>query len=150
VTRLRTFATERAQRGRRSLVQVCLVKSITSSAVSFAAIVAGLSAGGAGSLALAHSSMTVCACGPADRLERSPTILATPITSLCKLVSLETPAARIIALGTLAATDERTKPGSLELRSRNGSFCCARMERSLSHDVPIGATQVSLAQLNER
>ena len=24
------------------------------------------------------------------------------------------------------------------------------MERSLSHDVPIGATQVSLAQLNER
>src|SRR3981189_302872 len=25
-----------------------------------------------------------------------------------------------------------------------------RMERSLSHDVPIGATQVSLAQLNER
>src|SRR5256714_14370092 len=27
---------------------------------------------------------------------------------------------------------------------------CARTERSLSHDVPIGATQVSLAQLNER
>src|SRR5258707_13422309 len=70
VTRLRTFATERAQRGRRSWVQVCLVKSITSSAVSLGTIVAGLSAGGAGNLAVAHSSMTVCAGEPVHRVDK--------------------------------------------------------------------------------
>jgi len=42
------------------------------------------------------------------------------------------------------------RPVRLELLSRNGPFCGVRAERSLSHDVPIGATQVSLAQLNER
>src|SRR5215831_19061203 len=42
------------------------------------------------------------------------------------------------------------RPVRLELLSRNGPFCGVRTERSLSHDVPIGATQVSLVQLNER
>src|SRR4029450_7351316 len=90
VTRLRTFATERAQRGRRSLVQVCLVKSITSSAVSFGTIVAGLSAGGAGSLAVDHSSITVCACAPVDTVERRP-MMAAPTASLLNLVILDPP-----------------------------------------------------------
>src|SRR5262245_25947690 len=81
VTRLRTFATERAQRGRRSFVQVCLVKSMTSSAVSFGTIVADLSAGGAGNLAVAHSSITVCPCEPVY-VERRPAMVAMPtITS---------------------------------------------------------------------
>src|SRR6266850_1807618 len=56
-----TFATEAAQRGRRSTLQVWTVKSITSSAVSAGIRVAALSAGGGGSFALVHSSMTVCA-----------------------------------------------------------------------------------------
>src|SRR5262252_5921630 len=38
----------------------------------------------------------------------------------------------------------------LALPSRNGQFCRLNGERALSHDVPIGATQVSLVQLNER
>src|SRR5262249_13657833 len=42
------------------------------------------------------------------------------------------------------------RPVRLELLSRNGPFCGVRTERSLSHDVPIGATQLSLAQLHER
>ena len=42
-------------------VQVCLVKSITSSAVSLASIFAGFSGGGGGNLAVLHSSITVCA-----------------------------------------------------------------------------------------
>src|SRR5580698_5449414 len=56
-----TFGTESAQRLRRSGVQVCTVKSITSSAVSLALSVTGLSCGGAGSLTWLQSSMTVCA-----------------------------------------------------------------------------------------
>src|SRR5882762_3838953 len=56
-----TFGTEAAQRGRRSTLQVWTVKSITSSAVSAGIRVAALSAGGGGSFALVHSSMTVCA-----------------------------------------------------------------------------------------
>src|SRR6266540_7360190 len=123
VTRLRTFATERAQRGRRSLVQVCLVKSITSSAVSFGTIVAGLSAGGAGNLAVDHSSITVCACAPADRVERRPTMAAAPTASLLNLVILDPPAAKYSYFCKLAATAERAKPIRLELRTRNGPFC---------------------------
>src|SRR5204863_9370536 len=46
--------------------------------------------------------------------------------------------------------ENRALVARLELRRRNSSFSCARTERPLSHDVPIGATQVSLAQLNER
>src|SRR5215217_7318667 len=61
-TSFATFGTEAVQRGRRSLVQVWLVKSITSSAVSLGAeIVAGLSCGAAGSFAVLHSSTMVCA-----------------------------------------------------------------------------------------
>src|SRR5208282_3236816 len=56
-----TFGTESAQRLRRSGVQVCTVKSITSSAVSFGTSVTGLSGGGAGSLAWYQSSMMVWA-----------------------------------------------------------------------------------------
>src|SRR5665213_3437246 len=54
-----TFGTLSAQRLRRSGVQVCTVKSMTRSAVSFGTSVTGLSAGGAGSLALFQSSMMV-------------------------------------------------------------------------------------------
>src|SRR5436189_5475146 len=93
VTKLRTFATERAQRGRRSLVQVCLVKSMTSSAVSFGAIVAGLSAGGAGNLAVAHSSITVCPCEPVY-VERRPAIVAMPTITLRTLFILDLPRLR--------------------------------------------------------
>ena len=50
VTSFTTFGTESAQRLRRSGVQVCLVKSITSSAVSLGSILAGLSGGGGGNL----------------------------------------------------------------------------------------------------
>src|SRR5665213_380671 len=57
-----TFGTLSAQRLRRSGVQVCTVKSMTRSAVSFGTSVTGLSAGGAGSLALFQSSMMVAAC----------------------------------------------------------------------------------------
>src|SRR5215218_2994375 len=61
-TSFATFGTGAAQRGRRSLVQVWLVKSITSNAVSLGAeIVAGLSCGAAGSFAVLHSSTMVCA-----------------------------------------------------------------------------------------
>src|SRR5580700_5155828 len=60
-TNFLTLGTESAQRLRRSAVQVCTVKSITRSAVSFATSVTGLSCGGGGSLALLHSSMMVCA-----------------------------------------------------------------------------------------
>src|SRR5665213_1445083 len=57
-----TFGTLSAQRLRRSGVQVCTVKSMTRSAVSFGTSVTGLSAGGAGSSALVESSMVVAAC----------------------------------------------------------------------------------------
>src|SRR5438552_18077970 len=60
-TSLCTFGTEAAQRGRRCVLHVWFVKSITSSAVSAGARVAALSAGGGGNFALPHSSMTVCA-----------------------------------------------------------------------------------------
>src|ERR1700720_3677372 len=56
-----TFGTEPAQRLRRSGVQVCTVKSITSNAVSFGMSVTGLSAGGGGNLTWLQSSMTVWA-----------------------------------------------------------------------------------------
>src|ERR1700731_5177076 len=56
-----TFGTESAQRLRRSGVQVCTVKSITSSAVSFGMSVTDLSAGGGGSFTWLQSSMTVWA-----------------------------------------------------------------------------------------
>src|SRR5947207_3258810 len=46
--------------------------------------------------------------------------------------------------------ENRALVARLELRRRNSSFSCARTERPLSHDVQIGATQVTLAQLNER
>src|SRR3984893_11635128 len=39
---------------------------------------------------------------------------------------------------------------SLALTGPNGQFSCVSMEGSLSQDVPIGASQVTLAQLNER
>src|SRR5215208_3163320 len=77
LTSFATFGTEAVQRGRRSLLQVWLVKSITSSAVSLGtAIFAGLSCGGAGSLAVAHSSTMVCARAEMGRLTvaaRKPT-----------------------------------------------------------------------------
>src|SRR5919197_1108476 len=92
VTRLRTFATEREQRGRRSLVQVCLVKSITSRGVSVGTIVGGLGAGGAGNLAVAHSSMTVCPCDPVHNVERRPTTAAAPSASSHNLFILDPPA----------------------------------------------------------
>ena len=39
----------------------------------------------------------------------------------------------------------------LELSQPNGQFCCRLTERSaLAQDVPIGSTQVSLANLSER
>src|SRR5260221_4034660 len=82
VTRLRTFATERAQRGRRSLVQVCLVKSITSSAVSLGTIVAGLSAGGGRKFGVGPSSMTICAGGAVRRGGRRPAEGGMATTSL--------------------------------------------------------------------
>src|SRR5580704_10731591 len=56
-----TFGTESAQRLRRSTVQVCTVKSITRSAVSFETRVTGLSAGGGGNFTWLQSSMTVWA-----------------------------------------------------------------------------------------
>src|SRR5215208_7855499 len=77
LTSFATFGTEAVQRGRCSLLQVWLVKSITSSAVSLGtAIFAGLSCGGAGSLAVAHSSTMVCARAGMARLTvagRKPT-----------------------------------------------------------------------------
>src|SRR5579864_3236167 len=54
-----TLGTESAQRGRRAGVQVCTVKSIAKTAVVFGSSVTGLSCGGAGSLALYQSSITV-------------------------------------------------------------------------------------------
>jgi hypothetical protein len=48
-TSLATFGTELAQRQRRCGVQVCVVKSMTRSAVSFGASVTGASAGGGAS-----------------------------------------------------------------------------------------------------
>src|SRR5262245_51762340 len=66
-----TLATELAQRGRRCALQVWLVKSITSSAVSLGSMVTGLSCGGAGSLAAVQSSTMVCAAAgsaPAPKL----------------------------------------------------------------------------------
>jgi len=60
-TSFATLATEAAQRGRRCALQVWLVKSITRSAVSLGSMVTGLSGGGAGSLAAAHSSTMVWA-----------------------------------------------------------------------------------------
>jgi hypothetical protein len=77
-TSARTLATERAQRGRRCSVQVWLVKSITRRAVSLGTMVAGFSAGGAGNLAAAHSSITVCACAPAlgGKTTTNPAIMA--------------------------------------------------------------------------
>src|SRR5580658_9934602 len=54
-----TFGTVSAQRLRFSGVQVCTVKSITSSAVSLGTSVTGLSCGGGGTLALVQSSMMV-------------------------------------------------------------------------------------------
>src|SRR5262249_5907301 len=39
---------------------------------------------------------------------------------------------------------------SLALPGRNGQFSCVFEEGYLSHDVPIGTSQVTLAQLNER
>src|SRR5580704_11940902 len=56
-----TFGTESAQRLRRSTVQVCTVKSITRSAVSFGTRVTGLSAGGGGNFTWLQLSMTVWA-----------------------------------------------------------------------------------------
>src|SRR6267143_2524644 len=56
-----TLGTEAAQRGRRCVLHVWFVKSISSSAVAAGARVAALSAGGGGNFALPHSSMTVCA-----------------------------------------------------------------------------------------
>src|ERR1700693_2428670 len=56
-----TFGTESAQRLRRSTVQVCTVKSMTRSAVSFGMSVTGLSAGGGGNLTWLQASITVWA-----------------------------------------------------------------------------------------
>src|SRR5713226_7038410 len=95
VTSLRTFGTELAQRRRRSLVQVWLVKSITSRAVSLGTMVAGLSAGGGGSLAVGHSSMRVCACG-LPQLKTTPTAVTAPIRSSCSFVILDPPAVGFI------------------------------------------------------
>src|SRR5262249_45254430 len=61
VTNLAIFGTDAAQRGRRSCAQVCVVKSNTKTAVSFASSLAGLSWGAAGTFTDAHSSMMVCA-----------------------------------------------------------------------------------------
>jgi heat-inducible transcriptional repressor len=43
-----------------------------------------------------------------------------------------------------------TRAHSLALPGRNGQFSCVFEEGYLSHDVPIGTSQVTLAQLNER
>src|SRR3982074_1870843 len=91
VTRSRTFATESAHRCRRSLVQVWLVKSITSRAVSLGTMVAGLSVGGGGSLADAHSSITVCACAPAPEFATRATAVTAPIAIRCSIVMLDPP-----------------------------------------------------------
>src|SRR4029079_4621958 len=99
VTRLRTFATESAQRCRRSLVQVWLVKSITSRAVSLGTMVAGLSAGGAGSLADAHSSITVCACVPAPGCITRAVAVTAPIAIRCSIVMLDPPRIWILLCG---------------------------------------------------
>src|SRR5262249_34601425 len=106
--------TERAQRGRRSFVQVCLVKSMTSSAVSFAAIVAGLSAGGAGNLAVAHSSITVCPCEPVY-VERRPAMVAMPTITLHARFILDLPAAPQSHCGKLAAMGAWATPVRLAL-----------------------------------
>src|SRR5216684_2419946 len=137
VTSLSTLGTDWAQRGRRALVQVWLVKSITRSAVSRGMIVAGLSAGGGGSLALVHSSIRVCACALAPV---APTTATSPMTAPAQ------PIRRFVM------------QSSRWSQRRDGLNSCAGMdnsllfpaEGSLSHDVPIGATQVSLAQLSER
>src|SRR6476660_2108680 len=91
VTRSRTFATESAHRCRRSLVQVWLVKSITSRAVSLGTMVAGLSVGGVGSLADAHSSITVCARAPAAGCATRPTAVTAPIRIRRSTVMLDPP-----------------------------------------------------------
>ena len=66
-----------------------MVKSMTSSAVSFGMIVAGLSAGGAGNLAAAHSSMTVCPCEPVHIVARRPAMVAMPTVTLRALFILD-------------------------------------------------------------
>src|SRR5882672_4739673 len=72
-----TFGTEAAQRGRRCVLHVWLVKSITSRAVSAGLKVAGFSAGGGGSFALPHSSMTVC---PGAFVKQAAAMIAAAMT----------------------------------------------------------------------
>ena len=68
-----------AQRARRSLTQVSLLKSITRSPVVFASIVTGFTGGGGGALTLSHSSMMVCAASGDDtRVDFHPRTALTP------------------------------------------------------------------------
>src|ERR1700680_569122 len=52
---------EATQRGRLSMLQICLKRSITKSAVVLGSAVTGLSSGGGGAFTLDHSSMMVWA-----------------------------------------------------------------------------------------
>src|SRR5262245_37388870 len=147
-TSARTLGTERAQRGRRCSVQVWLVKSITRRAVSLATMVAGLSAGGGGNLAADHSSITVCACALAPAGEATANASTVPATSPRSLVIPPRPAADRWRQANSSAGGG--KGGQACAWRPEWTICGAGTEGSLSHDVPIGATQVSLAQLNER
>src|ERR1700743_1612965 len=71
LTNWATLATWSAHRLRRSGVQVCLVKSITRTPVSLASSLAGSSGGAGGSLAVLHSSITVCADTGAATAQRA-------------------------------------------------------------------------------
>src|SRR5262245_13230450 len=106
VISLRTFGTDWAQRGRRCMLQVWLVKSIASKAVSFATRVAGLSAGGGGTLAAPHSSIRVWACAPAHRPMRARSGLN---RFVCHLVICGPPEADL-AFTTLTAMPRGAKP----------------------------------------
>src|SRR5580698_8677368 len=77
-TKAFTFGTESAQRLRRSIVQVCTVKSITRSAVSFGTSVTGLSCGGVGSFAAYQSSMMVAP-------RAAPTVSAAAVTAIAAM-----------------------------------------------------------------
>src|SRR3984885_8770033 len=77
-TKAFTFGTESAQRLRRSIVQVCTVKSITRSAVSFGTSVTGLSCGGVGSFAAYQSSMMVAP-------RATPTVSAAAVTAIAAM-----------------------------------------------------------------
>src|SRR3954454_23128376 len=128
VTRSRTFATESAQRCRRSLVQVWLVKSITSRAVSLGTMVAGLSAGGDGSLADAHSSITVCACAPGPGFATRSTAVAAAVSIRCGFVIFDPPQIRILM--DIIMWRHASSPGRGG-KDRAGLYSAARMDNSV-------------------